>query len=362
MSEAPYIDALLRDLDLEQTLAAGRAIETIYIGGGTPSLFSGGAILRLLEGIRGRVDIAADAEVTLEANPGAAEADRFAAYRAAGVNRLSIGVQSFRDVPLAALGRVHSGAAAVEAAKAARSAGFENFNIDLMYGLPHDSLEGALADLASAIDLGPTHLSWYQLTLEPGTAFYRRPPALPDEETVLDIEAKGRALLAAADFERYEVSAYARPGRRCRHNLNYWRFGDYLGIGAGAHGKLTGPGGEIVRRAKTRNPRTYMDVAGSSASVHIERVAAPGAVVLEFMMNALRLPGGIPAALFEARTGQSVEAIREPLSTAIARGWMRVDATMLSITAQGLEVLNEVLALFVDSRTAGPARPESSWI
>src|SRR5690606_22051474 len=258
---------------------------------------------------RARLDVARDAEITLEANPGAADTARFAAYRDSEVGRLSIGVQSFRSHQLRALGRVHDERDAEAAVVAARQAGFDNVNVDLMYGLPDDSLAGALADVERAIALGPVHISWYQLTLEPSTAFHRRPPPLPDEEAVLEVEARGRALLAAAGYERYEVSAYARPGFRCRHNLHYWRFGDYVGIGAGAHGKHTSADGEILRRAKTRNPRTYMELAGTDAAVRIERISAPSELVLEFMMNALRLSEGVPIDEFEAATGQPVDSI-----------------------------------------------------
>ncbi|HEX6994313.1 MAG TPA: radical SAM family heme chaperone HemW [Gammaproteobacteria bacterium] len=347
--EDRYVDALLRDLEAESALAAGRPIESIYIGGGTPSLFSGGAVARLLDGVRAGVDVADDAETTLEANPGAADAARFAAYREAGVTRLSIGVQSFRTAQLRALGRVHDGSEAERAVRAASAAGFENVNVDLMYGLPGDSVAGAAGDVEHAIALGPSHVSWYQLTLEPHTAFHRRPPPLPAEDVVLEIEAAGRALLASAGYERYEVSAYARAGFRCRHNLNYWRFGDYIGIGAGAHGKLTAADGTIVRRAKTRNPRTYIDVAGTDAAVVVERITVPSDIVLEFMMNALRLADGVTVDEFEARTGQRIDSIDEPLTTAIDRGWIERDGPRLRTTPRGYALLNEVLGLFVDA-------------
>jgi len=346
--EAAYVDALLRDLDAESELAAGRPIHSIFIGGGTPSLFSGEAVARLLGGVRARLDVAEDAEITLEANPGAADTARFAAYRHAGVGRLSIGVQSFREAQLRALGRVHDERAAADAVLAAREAGFENLNVDLMYGLPDDTVSGAVADVERVIELGPAHVSWYQLTLEPNTAFHRRPPPLPDEDVVLDIEARGRALLAAAGYERYEVSAYARPGFRCRHNLHYWRFGDYVGIGAGAHGKHTSADGEILRRAKTRNPRTYMELAGTDAAVRIERISAPSELVLEFMMNALRLSEGVPIDEFEAATGQPVDSIDAVLSAAVERGWIMRDPAVLRATPVGYALLNEVLELFVE--------------
>ncbi|MFS8607196.1 MAG: radical SAM family heme chaperone HemW [Gammaproteobacteria bacterium] len=351
LPEAAYVDALLRDLDAERDAANGRKVQSIYVGGGTPSLFSGDAVARLLDGIRARVDLEPDAEITLEANPGVADAARFAAFREAGVNRLSIGVQSFRDAQLAALGRVHDGREAVRAVEAARRAGFADINVDLMYGLPDDSLEAATSDVRRAIALEPTHISWYQLTLEPGTAFHRRPPALPDDDTVLEIEAAGRDLLASAGYERYEVSAYAKPGHRCRHNLNYWQFGDYVGIGAGAHGKLTRARGEIERRAKARNPRTYVELAGTPAAAQIERVVGPD-LVLELLMNALRLPEGVPVSLFEARTGRSIATIRDRIDAAVSRGWMVDDPDRLATTPRGLELLNDVLALFVPAPVA----------
>ena len=344
--DARYVDALLRDLDAEAPLARGRALSSVFIGGGTPSLFSGAAIARLLAGVRERLALAEAAEVTLEANPGAVEAARFAEYRDAGVNRLSIGVQSFRAKQLRRLGRVHGPDEAVRAIELARAAGFSSFNVDLMYALPDDEPEGALADLRAALGHDPPHLSWYQLTLEPNTAFHRKPPRLPAEDLVLEIERRGRELLAATGYRRYEVSAYERAGR-CAHNLNYWRFGDYLGIGAGAHGKVTLLAeGAIERRAKARNPRTYESAAGTARVVTAERIDDPAQVAVEFMMNALRLPDGVPLALFEERAGQPVGAIEEPLREAQVRGWLADDPGILRPTAQGLEVLNRLLGLF----------------
>jgi oxygen-independent coproporphyrinogen-3 oxidase len=345
--DGDYVDALFRDLETEVPSIRGRPLQSIFIGGGTPSLFSGASIARLLTGIRSRVPLTADAEITLEANPGAVEAERFAEFREAGVNRLSIGVQSFRNRQLATLGRIHDADEAVRAVGLARRAGFENINLDLMYALPGDDVDGALGDLEAAIDLAPAHLSWYQLTLEPNTAFHRRPPELPAEERVIEIEQRGRALLAQRGYRRYEISAYEQAGRRCAHNLNYWQFGDYLGIGAGAHGKLTLPAeGAIVRRAKTRNPRTYMDRAGSTNAAVAEHIDSPQQIVLEFLMNALRLADGVSVACFEDRTGQPARSIETPLNEAVRRGWMSADAACLKPTAGGLQVLNAVLALF----------------
>lgn len=341
-----YVDALLRDFALELPLAAERPVHSIFLGGGTPSLFSGAAIKRLLDGIRARIPLDDTVEVSLEANPGAVEASRFTQFRDAGVNRLSIGIQSFRDEQLAKLGRVHDGAEAVHAVELAKRAGFANFNLDLMYGLPGDGIEGATADLGMAIELEPTHVSWYQLTLEPNTAFHRRPPALPAEDDVFEMEEAGRALLAQHGYSRYEISAYERADHRCAHNLNYWEFGDYLGVGAGAHGKTTSPEGPILRRAKQRNPRMYMEQAGSSAAVTVESVATPEQIVLEFMMNALRLREGVSVACFESRTGQPFGAIEQPLREAIRRGWMSEEPGVLKTTPTGLQFLNLVLALF----------------
>ena len=342
-----YVDATLRDLRNDEPLAAGRTVTTVFLGGGTPSLFSGAAIARLLDGVRNDVELAASAEITLEANPGAADTARFAAFRAAGVTRLSIGVQSFRDPQLRALGRVHDSATAREAVTAARAAGFENINLDLMYGLPGDQVSGALADLEQAVDLAPAHLSWYQLTLEPNTAFERRPPALPAEDLVAEIEQRGRALLTANGYERYEISAYARPGRRCAHNLNYWQFGDYLGIGAGAHGKVTScERGVIERRAKTRNPRSFIERAGLPTAVACEQVTEPRQAALEFLLNALRLVDGVAAESFTARAGVPLAAIAAPRAKAVAAGWLERDPRRLRATAAGLERLNRVLELF----------------
>ncbi len=356
LPERAYVDALLRDLASDATLIGRREVISVFLGGGTPSLFSGNAIARLLDGIGAQVNLATNAEITLEANPGSAEARRFRAFRAAGVNRLSIGVQSFRDPVLKAIGRVHDAAQALAAVQSARDAGFANLNIDLMYGLPDDTRDGALQDLDTALALRPQHLSWYQLTLEPDTAFHRRPPPLPEDEDIVAIETAGRTLLAAHAFERYEVSAYAQRGFRCAHNINYWTFGDYLGLGAGAHGKLTlSDRGGIVRRAKARNPRTWMVTAGTPLAVKEERVAASGQLALEFLMNALRLTDGVSVECFEQRTGQSIDAIREPLTEARRRGWLSEDAAQLKATASGYDYLNAMLGLFIDAPTAASA-------
>jgi putative oxygen-independent coproporphyrinogen III oxidase len=278
--EAEYVRALLDDLRQESPSVEGRSVQTVFIGGGTPSLLSGAAVGDLLEGIAATVDLAADAEVTLEANPGTVERARFSAFRTAGVNRLSIGVQSFDDARLRTLGRIHTGREAAAAADAARAAGFDNFNLDLMFGLPDQTVAHAASDLRRAIDLEPAHLSWYQLTLEPNTRFHQFPPRLPDDDAVAAMQTEGAALLRSSGFGQYEVSAFANPGRRCAHNLNYWTFGDYLGIGAGAHGKLTRSADASIERTwKERSPERYLARARSEQrkrprpGIHDERFA-----------------------------------------------------------------------------------------
>ncbi len=355
LPEQAYVQALLNDLDAETGLTQGRRVISVFIGGGTPSLFSGEAIRTLLDGIRARIELAADVEITLEANPGSVEARRFAAFREAGVNRLSIGIQSFRDQQLRTIGRVHDGDEALRAVAIARHAGFDNLNLDLMYGLPDDDADGALHDLHTAISLEPQHLSWYQLTLEPDTAFHRRPPPLPADDEIAVAEQRGRALLSANGFERYEISAYACDRARCVHNLNYWTFGDYMGIGAGAHGKLTQADlAGITRRAKTRNPRTYMVVAGSATAVTVEQVNQPHALALEFMMNALRLTDGVDATCFEHHTRVPMATIAAPLAEAVRRGWLDADQHRIRPTPTGLVYLNAVLELFVKQGVEQP--------
>jgi oxygen-independent coproporphyrinogen-3 oxidase len=347
VADLEYVDALLRDLKAELPFVQGRSVDTVFFGGGTPSLFSGPAIARLLSGIKGELALAPNVEITLEANPGAVDAERFAAFRDAGVNRLSIGIQSFRDEQLRALGRVHDGIQARKAVATARAAGFDNLNLDLMYALPSDDAAGAVADLEQALELSPDHVSWYQLTLEPNTAFDRRPPPLPDDDVVARIEEQGRALLASHGYARYEISAYARAGRRCSHNLNYWQFGDYVGLGAGAHGKLTlRDANEIARRAKTRNPRTYMSRAGAADSVVHERVVTPKQAALEFLMNALRLIEGTPVEVFAARAGQPASTLAAARAAAIERGWLTAEPDVLRTTASGIDRLNRLLELF----------------
>lgn len=341
LPEAAYVEALLRDLDEELAPGESRPLQAIFIGGGTPSLFSGAAITQLLNGVRARIALVPDAEITLEANPGAVDEAHFAQYRRAGVNRLSIGVQSLRAAQLQALGRIHTPGDVTRAVAAARAAGFENFNLDLMHGLPGDVAGDALNDLAAALEFGPTHLSWYQLTLEEGTAFARRPPVLPDEDlTAVDFEA-GCALLAAAGFQRYEVSAWSLPGRESRHNLNYWTFGDYLAIGAGAHGKLT-RAGHIERSLKRRHPQAYM-----KAPLDERRPVPASELVMEFVINAFRLQGGFEREIFSQRTGLPWAALAPQLEEACARGWLWERAGKLGPTPTGFAFLNDLQLLFM---------------
>lgn len=343
-----YVNALLADLEQELPDVWGRPLEAIFIGGGTPSLFPPEAIAKLLSRVRAYFNPAPDIEITLEANPGSAEAASFAGFREAGVNRLSLGVQSFEDGMLTALGRIHDGDAARSALATARAAGFERINLDLMYALPGQTVAQAESDLATAIALGTDHVSWYQLTLEPNTVFWSRPPALPDEDMVADMEAAGHARLHAAGFARYEISAWARgAAARCDHNLNYWYFGDYLGIGAGAHGKLTLPvEGAIERRAKVRAPRSYLAQASGADRIGDRRRLGAGDAAFEFLLNALRLPEGFAPALFTERTGLPFAWLHRPAAEAVERGLLINDVEGVRPTARGLELYNDLLALF----------------
>ncbi len=344
--EAGYMDALLRDLDFELTEPEPRPLTSIFFGGGTPSLFSAAAIGRLLEQAAQRLDFAPDIEITLEANPGTADAANFRGYRAAGVNRLSIGVQSFDAGQLKALGRIHGPDEARRAFALAREAGFDNVNLDLMYALPQQGLRQARADLEAAIALAPEHLSYYQLTLEPNTEFHARPPVLPDHDAAWAIQEQGQALLAQHGYAQYEVSAYARAGRRCRHNLNYWEFGDYVGIGAGAHGKRT-RGGDIRRRARHKHPRTWQEAAGTPAAVQEERAVPAPDLPFEFAMNALRLNDGFRLPDFEHRTGLSGSTLDRPLAQAAGRGLVERDGEGVRASARGRELLNQLTGLFL---------------
>ncbi|WP_416427357.1 radical SAM family heme chaperone HemW [Pseudomonas sp. App30] len=345
LPEEEYVDALLADLDIDLPAAYGRPLSSIFFGGGTPSLFSAKALGRLLEGVEQRIPFAPDIEITLEANPGTFEQEKFRAYRQLGINRLSIGIQSFQASKLEALGRIHNGDEAIRAADMARQAGFDNFNLDLMHGLPDQSLEEALDDLRQAIALKPTHLSWYQLTLEPNTVFWNQPPVLPEDDTLWDIQEAGQALLAEHGYGQYEVSAYAQPGKAARHNLNYWSFGDFIGIGAGAHGKLSHPDGRIVRTWKTRLPKDYLNPAKPFQAG--EKLLALDELPFEFLMNALRLTAGVDAQLYPQRTGLTLESLDEGRRQAEQKGLLQVEPSRLVATPQGQLFLNDLLQYFL---------------
>jgi oxygen-independent coproporphyrinogen-3 oxidase len=349
---ADYIDTLLADLDADLAdfgaAAHGRSIESVFFGGGTPSLFAPELIARFLDGARARLAFAPDCEITLETNPGTVEHGRFDGYLAAGVNRISFGVQSFDDDKLRRLGRIHSASEAEAAVKSAQDAGYANINLDLMYALPRQELAGALDDVERAIALAPSHISHYQLTLEPNTAFAANPPPLPDDDHAWAMQEACEARLAAAGYRQYEISAYAQDGRRCRHNLNYWQFGDYLGIGAGAHGKLSdAANGTVRRRWKARSPTAYMTAGAGTARIGGDNVVTAGELPFEYMLNALRLIDGVPLADFGARTGLAVERIAAPLAEARRRGWLADEPGRLHTTALGQRFLNDAIAGFL---------------
>ena len=342
LPEAEYVERLLRDLEELLPKVWGRRVTSVFIGGGTPSLFAPESIDRLLSAVRARLTLEPDAEITLEANPGAVEAARFRGFRAAGVNRISVGVQSFDDARLKALGRIHDSAEARRAIDAAL-ASFDNVNLDLMYGLPGQTPARARADLGEALATGVPHVSAYQLTIEPNTVFFRRPPALPAHDACADMQLAAEALLGAAGFEHYETSAFARPGRRSRHNLNYWRFGDYLGIGAGAHGKLSFPD-RVTRHARIKQPREYL---ASSSSLVEERDVPAKELPFEFMLNALRLVDGFEVRLFSERVGLPLSTIGKELENAERQGLLERDAFRIRPTERGRLFLNELLELFL---------------
>jgi oxygen-independent coproporphyrinogen-3 oxidase len=352
LAAEPYVARLARDLEAQSGEVSGREVVSVFLGGGTPSLFPPAAIARVLAAARRHLALAHDAEVTLEANPGAVERGAFGEYRAAGVTRVSLGAQSFDPRTLAALGRIHSPAETRRAAEELHAAGLTNFNLDLMYALPGQDRAGALRDVAEALSLAPAHLSHYQLTLEPGTVFAARPPPLPDEDQAAAMLQECAARLQAAGFGHYEVSAYARSGRECRHNLNYWSFGDYLGAGAGAHGKLTFPGrGEIVRTVQPREPRRYLAaVAGELTRTAVSAEELP----FEFMLNALRLTAGFSMQAFVARTGLEASAIAAPLERLLARGLLERTPGGYRPSELGSRFLNDLLVDFM------PESPEMS--
>ena len=347
--QQPYIEALLADLSSQQDWMSARAIQSIFIGGGTPSLFEGEWIARLLEGIGQRVTIAGDAEITLESNPGSAEAKRFVDYKAGGITRLSIGVQTFHDPLLQSLGRIHSGDDARRALDMVAHAGFDRWNIDLMHGLPGQTADMAQADLADAIALSAGHISWYQLTIERNTRFWSTPPSLPDEETQEMIQEAGETTLSHAGFNQYEVSAYCVGGEESLHNLNYWQFGDYIGIGAGAHGKITLPSGLIQRTQRTRSPSDYLSQAQAEGFAPPPQAAITAeALPAEFAMNALRLKSGVPLSDFSERTGLPVDALMTAAAEATAKGWLSDPSNgRFATSALGYRFLDSVVGTFV---------------
>jgi len=348
LPEASYIDALIRDLEQEMPLVWGRTVQNIFIGGGTPSLFSAEAYDRLFSSIRALIPLSPHAEITLEANPGTFEAQRFADYRDLGINRLSIGIQSFNDQSLTALGRIHDSKQAIKAVETAHKVGFDNFNLDLMFGLPHQTEKTAQHDVATAIALAPSHISYYQLTLEPNTFFYQNPPTLPDEDPIIDWLIANQHRLAQAGYQQYEVSAYAKGKSRCQHNLNYWQFGDYLGIGAGAHGKITDAAKQtITRRSKQKQPQAFIDTAGSPTVILTEEVISKADVGFEFMLNALRLTDGFPTPLFYQHAGLPISHIDKTLQYAEQEGLLTRDIHFIRPTEKGQRYLNVLIELFL---------------
>lgn len=345
LPEKPYIDALINDFKQQLPLLQGRHIQSIFIGGGTPSLLSSESYQHLLTELRQLSDISDTAEITLEANPGTFEQDRFAAYRSAGINRLSVGVQSFQNEKLKQLQRIHNNDDAINAIKTAKHVGFDNINIDLMFGLPNQNIDDGLYDLQTALDLEPTHLSWYQLTIEPHTYFYAHPPKLPNDDAIWELQLQGQQLLAKKAYQHYETSAYALPNRQCQHNRNYWTYGDYLGIGAGAHGKITDCNTQtIIRRWNHKNPKDYLNP--DKAFINGSNVVAVDERPLEFMMNVLRLQEPISLSIFNERTGCDIESIKRILNKAEEQDLLTWNDTEIIVTQHGHRYLNELLTLF----------------
>ena len=346
-----YVAALIDDIEAALPRIWGRRVVSVFIGGGTPSLLTTDALDTLLKAIRARLPLLPEAEITLEANPGTVEAGKFAAFRDSGINRLSLGIQSFDDRHLAALGRIHSAAEARGAVELALRH-FDNVNLDLMYALPQQTLAEARNDIQTAASLGVAHLSAYHLTLEPNTPFHHAPPPLPDDDLAADMQELVEATLAGAGYRHYETSAFARPGQQCAHNLNYWRFGDYLGIGAGAHGKISSPA-EIVRETRRRSPRDYLAAAAQGEFLQERRVVGNDQLPFEFMMNALRLTDGFRSRLFQERTGLPLATIGDALAQAQRRGLLTVDAEDIVPTQRGRRFLNDLLELFLAAEAGG---------
>jgi oxygen-independent coproporphyrinogen-3 oxidase len=346
--ETDYVDALIRDLEQEVPLVWGRSVQTIFIGGGTPSLLSAEAYDRLFSAIRALLPLHPNAEITLEANPGTVEAERFRDYFAVGINRLSIGIQSFDNDALTRLGRIHDSGQAIRAVEAAQKAGYDNFNLDLMFGLPGQDENKARLDVDTAISLQPSHISYYQLTIEPNTLFHAHPPTLPDDDPIYDWQLANQARLAEAGYLQYETSAYAKAGRQCRHNVNYWQFGDYLGIGAGAHGKISSAAPQqISRRIKQKQPQAFIDTAGSGNCLLENLLVDRNEVGFEFMLNAMRLLDGVATPLFQQHTGVPISTIKEPLQQAEELGLLQHDIHRIRPTKKGQRYLNSLIELFL---------------
>jgi putative oxygen-independent coproporphyrinogen III oxidase len=345
LPQREYVNALVADLEFSLPSIWGRRVKTIFFGGGTPSLFSARALDDILSAVRARVPLEPDAEITLEANPGTFEAEKFREFRALGINRLSIGIQSFNARHLTALGRIHDDAEARRAVEIAQ-ANFDNVNLDLMYALPRQSLDEALHDIETALAFKPPHLSAYHLTLEPNTVFYRQPPPLPDDDTAAEMQQRIEDRLAAAGYDNYETSAFAKPAKRCKHNLNYWQFGDYLGIGAGAHSKISFAD-RIERAMRYKQPAAYVKQTLGGAPVQETHPVAARDLPFEFMMNALRLAEGFPVALLQERTGLPLHLIHAELAAAEARGFIERDHVAIKPTLRGRRFLNDLLQLFL---------------
>ncbi len=345
--EERYLDALIKDLENELPNIWGRSIESIFIGGGTPSLFSAEAIDSLLKRLRERLVIRPNIEITMEANPGTFEQNRFTGFRKAGINRLSIGVQSYNDIHLKKLGRIHGRDEALKAASIAQHAGFDNFNLDLMFGLPNQTTQEALDDLQLAIEQSPNHISWYQLTIEENTLFHYSPPPIPNDDLIWDMQQKGQALLKKAGYEQYEVSAYAKENQSSKHNMNYWEFGDYLGIGAGAHGKLTMPDGSISRHTKFRHPEDYMKKALNYEARSTEKPLHKDDIPFEFMLNIARLKRGFTKELFEERTWMDFFEIEQKIEVLIEDGLLFKEQDHYKTTEKGFLFVNDIVNRFL---------------
>ena len=348
LDEKVYINSLIADLEQELPLFWGRSISSIFMGGGTPSLFSPESIDQLISTLRARLTFAPDIEITMEANPGTVELGKFKEFSAAGINRLSIGIQSFNDDKLESLGRIHGRKEAIRAAELAHDAGFNSFNLDLMYGLPNQSLQQAVEDIETAIALEPKHLSHYQLTIEPNTFFYHKPPATPDDDKLWEMQLACQTSLAKSGYKQYEISAYAKDAYQAQHNLNYWQFGDYLGIGAGAHGKLTNaPEQKITRSWKVKQPQDYLDNATSAKRISGEKILTRDDASFEFMMNVLRLNNGFETELFQRHVGLPISVIEKPLKQAEEKEWISWDLKRIKPTDTGRQYLNNLLELFM---------------